>query len=398
MQAATDNIPYVRPYLVGSELENVTKVLRSDYLQGSGKYTKACQEAITGLYPHKPEVLLTASCTQALEMAALLCNVGEGDEVILPSFTFVSSVNPFVLRRATPVFVDVNPGDINISADAIEAACTPKTKVIVVVHYAGFACDMDAIMVIAKKRNLLVVEDAAHSFCASTADGRLLGGVGDFGCFSFHATKNVIMGEGGALVVNNKDYARRAHYIWEKGTNRIDFVEGKVDKYSWVDVGSSFLPPESSAAILLEQLKHGENICANRVDTWNRFHAGLSEGAAAGLYRLAPAKDADGRKHPGHIFWIIFPSLEVRKKVETEAKTRKVAISGHYVPLHSSPFGKTISRAVPDVLKETEYVFAGLLRLPIWFGMTDLDITRTINAVRAATGQELLVEPGAPAK
>lgn len=416
-----------------------------------------------------PSVFLTASCTQALEMAAILSEVKAGDEVILPSFTFVSSVNPFVLRGATPVFVDVNEDDINISVEGIRAAITSRTRVIVVVHYAGVSCDMPSIMGLARQHNLIVVEDAAHSYCAKSpygtsdsAHGRMLGrgkemavvGVhGDFTCFSFHATKNVIMGEGGALVVNNAKYARRAHYIWEKGTNRLDFIEGKIDKYSWVDIGSSFLPPETSAAVLYEQLKIADKLCEDRLRTWIQYHNRLSQGAQQGLYKIAKLPkssslritsssslsssspsatssaspstlpsvektraneseskgdvgeqiDGDGRINPGHIFWLVFPTIEARKRVEAEAKERKIGIIGHYVPLHASAHGKRVSRVVnhhvnisdspyvqsnPESLPVTDKVYDGLLRLPIWTGMRQADIDRVVDCVLSATGQK----------
>ena len=291
-------IPFNKPTAVGAELANIADALARGHLSGDGYYTKRCHQWLEQRLGCK-RALLTHSCTGALEMAAMLCDLAPGDEVIMPSYTFVSTANAFVLRGAVPVFVDVRADTLNIDERLIEAAITPRTRAIVVVHYAGVACEMDAIMAIARRHSLLVVEDAAQALLA-TYKGRKLGTIGSLGCISFHETKNLISGEGGALLVNDERLIERAEIVREKGTNRSRFLRGEVDKYTWVDIGSSFLPSELVAAFLEAQLAHADGVIARRRAIWSRYHAGLSPLAAAGAFELPRAAYPDRVRQRAH--------------------------------------------------------------------------------------------------
>eukprot|EP01032_Pedospumella_encystans_P025959 gene25960-29324_t len=308
--------------------------------------------------------LLTHSCTAALEMSALLAEVGPGDEVIMPSYTFVTTANAFVLRGAVPVFVDIRPDTLNIDETKIEAAITARTKVILPVHYAGVACEMDTIMDIARRHNLIVVEDAAQGIL-STYKGRPLGSIGHMGTYSFHETKNIIAGEGGALLVNDPALAERAEIIREKGTNRSQFFRGQVDKYTWVDVGSSYLPGEVIAAFLWAQMEEAESINGRRMDLWNRYHAALAPLEAAGQLRRPMIPE--GCVHNAHMYYILLDSLAQRSAVIDAMKAQGVNPVFHYVPLHNAPAGLKFSRA-HGVLQNTERLSECLLRLPLWVG------------------------------
>ena len=291
-------IPFNKPALVGPEFDYIREALEAGHLAGDGRFTKRCHallEAITG----SPRALLTHSCTAALEMSAMLADVGPGDEIIMPSFTFVSTANAFVLRGATPVFVDVRPDTLNLDERLVEGAITPRTRAIVPVHYAGVACEMDALTAIAERHGLLVIEDAAQGM-GSTYKGRPLGAIGALGALSFHETKNVISGEGGALLVNRETLIQRAEILREKGTNRSAFFRGQVDKYTWVDIGSSYLPSEIIAAFLCAQLEQVEQVNAGRVAVWRSYHAAFEPLEAAGLLRRPIVPAACG--HNGHMY------------------------------------------------------------------------------------------------
>jgi dTDP-4-amino-4,6-dideoxygalactose transaminase len=309
-------------------------------------------------------------------MAAILCDILPGDEVILPSYTFVSTANAFVLRGAVPVFVDIRPDTLNIDERLIEAAITAKTKVIVPVHYAGVPCEMDTIMDIAQRHKLLVVEDAAQALL-STYKGRALGSIGHFGCLSFHETKNIISGEGGALLVNDARFCERAEIIREKGTNRSQFFRGEVDKYTWVDIGSSYLPSELVSAFLYAQLERADEIIAKRRSICTGYAAQLNQLQLAGHLRL-PAFDRDSN---GHMFYILLDSLATRSRLITHLKAQGILPVFHYVPLHSSPAGKKYGR-VSGSMQQTDELSERLLRLPLFYEMNAEDIARICNAIR----------------
>ncbi len=349
------------PPFVGNELAYMQKAIANNKICGDGEFTHLCNKWIE----HKTgckKVLLTTSCTHALEMAAILCGVQSGDEVIMPSYTFVSTANAFVLRGATIVFVDIRPDTMNIDETLIEAAITAKTKVIVPVHYAGVACEMDAIMDIARRHNLFVVEDAAQGVM-STYKGQALGSIGDFGCYSFHETKNYSMGEGGALLINNENYIERAEIIREKGTDRSRFLRGQIDKYSWVDVGSSYLPSELNAAYLYAQLEVADEINNNRLETWNTYNQSLSALAQEGKIELPHIPK--NCVHNAHMYYIKADDLQERTEVIAHLKENGIMSAFHYVPLHSAPAGLKYGRFHgQDVwtTKESER----LLRLPMY--------------------------------
>ncbi len=371
-------IPFNKPSAVGAELANIADALARGHLSGDGYYTKRCNQWLEQHLGCK-RALLTHSCTGALEMSAMLCDLAPGDEVIMPSYTFVSTANAFVLRGAVPVFVDVRADTVNIDERLIEAAITPRTKAIAVVHYAGVACEMDAIMAIAKKHNLLVVEDAAQALLA-TYKGRNLGTIGNLGTISFHETKNLISGEGGALLINDERMIERAEIVREKGTNRSRFLRGEVDKYTWVDIGSSFLPGELVAAFLEAQLAHGDEIIKRRRAIWARYYAGLSELAASGVLELPRAEYAD-RVANAHIFYVLPDTLNTRMALAAHLKTREMLSVSHYVPLHSSPGGIRWGRA-SGTFPVTDDLSERLLRLPIYYGISDAEVDSVIDAVR----------------
>jgi dTDP-4-amino-4,6-dideoxygalactose transaminase len=357
-------IPFNWPYMTGRELGYIAECHALGRLAGDGPFTKRCHEWIearTGC----AKALLTHSCTAALEMAALLLDIGPGDEVIMPSFTFVSTANAFVLRGAVPVFVDIRADTLNLDEARIEAAITPRTKAIAPVHYAGVACDMDAILAIARRHGLRVVEDAAQGVSA-TYKGRALGAIGDLGCYSFHETKNVISGEGGALLVNDPALAERAEVIREKGTDRSRFFRGEVDKYTWQDVGSSFLPGEMVAAFLWAQLEEADTIRDRRLAIWRRYHELLAPLEAAGLLRrpITPG-DCD---HSAHLYYVLVAPGAERQAVLEALKRDGIFAVHHYVPLHSSPAGRRLGRANGQ-LAVTDDAASRLIRLPLWIGL-----------------------------
>ena len=330
-------IPFNKPFIIGRELSLIADAVAQGHLSGDGAYTKLCHRWFEEKLGCR-KALLTHSCTGALEMAAILCDIQPGDEVILPSYTFVSTANAFVLRGAVPVFVDIRPDTLNIDENLIEAAITARTRAIVPVHYAGVPCEMDRIMDIAARHNLLVVEDAAQALL-STYKGRALGSIGHFGCLSFHETKNIISGEGGALLVNDARFVERAEIIREKGTNRSQFFRGEVDKYTWVDIGSSYLPSELVSAFLYAQLEHAGRDHRKTLPYLHLLrHRNLAPLQQAGKLRL-PIFDGDSN---GHMFYIILDSLATRSKLIAHLKAQDIHPVFHYVPLHSSPAGRKI--------------------------------------------------------
>ncbi len=357
-------IPFNKPFLTGQELELIAKAHSNGQLAGDGEFTGLCSawlERQTG----SANALLTHSCTAALEMAAMLANTQPGDEVIMPSYTFVSTANAFVLRGGVPVFVDIRPDTLNINETLIERAITSRTRVIVPVHYAGVGCEMDRINEIARRHNLLVVEDAAQGILA-TYRGRPLGAEGQLGCLSFHETKNIISGEGGALLVNDVALAERAEIIREKGTNRSRFFRGQVDKYTWVDVGSSYLPGEVISAFLYAQMQEAHVITARRLEIWNTYHQYFEPLEAAGLLRRPVVPSECG--HNAHMYYLLVDNLEQRTRFIEHMKRHGITCVFHYVPLHSSPYGMSCGR-VANSCPVTDELSNRLVRLPLWLGI-----------------------------
>ena len=360
--------------MVGHELEYVAQAHANGQLAGDGPYSKRCQawlETNTGCR----KALLTHSCTAALEMAAILADIQPGDEVIMPSYTFVSTANAFVLRGATPVFVDIRDDTLNIDERGIEAAISPKTKAIVPVHYAGVGCAMNEIMEIAGRHGLVVIEDSAQALM-SRFDGRPLGSFGHLAALSFHETKNVISGEGGALLVNDPAMIERAEIIREKGTNRSQFFRGQVDKYTWVDVGSSYLPGEIVAAFLLAQFEQAEQITACRRAIWGRYQAAFGDLERKGKVRRP--ESGGGSYHNGHMYYLLLNDLEQRTSYIAHMKREGIQCVFHYVPLHSSPKGRQVGRTC-GVLKTTDDTADRLVRLPLWPGL-EPELDRVIDA------------------
>lgn len=357
-----ENIPFNKPYMTGAELHNIAQAHTNGHLSGDGPFTRKCHsrlEKVTG----SRKALLTHSCTAALEMAAILLDLQPGDEVIMPSFTFVSTSNAFVLRGAVPVFVDIREDTLNIDESLIEAAITDRTKAICVVHYAGVGCEMDTIMEIAERRGLFVIEDAAQGIY-SRYKGRPLGSIGHLAALSFHETKNIISGEGGALLINDERFVERAEIIREKGTNRSRFFRGQVDKYTWVDVGSSFLPGEITAAFLLAQLDAGERITTERLAIWDTYHQWAT---ASDLPLRTPVIPAHC-DHNAHMYYMLTTGLDVRTKLIAALKEQGIQAVFHYLSLHSAPAGQRYGRAHGD-LKVTDQVSDTLIRLPFWLGL-----------------------------
>lgn len=368
-------IPFNQPFIVGKELYYIAEAVFGNHLSGDGPFTKRCHEWMEQQYKAR-RVLLTHSCTAALEMAAILCDIGPGDEVIMPSFTFVSTANAFVLRGATIRFVDIRRDTLNLDEGLIEAAITDKTKAIVPVHYAGISCEMDEIMAIAGKHDLFVIEDAAQGV-NSTYKGRYLGTMGHLGCYSFHETKNFISGEGGALLVNDERFDLRAEIIREKGTNRSSFFRGEVDKYSWVDLGSSYLPSELNAAFLYAQLEVSEKITQKRAQVYAYYGARLRALKEAGCIDLPFVPE--GVRHNGHMFYILAESLEQRTKLIKYLRQRNINAVFHYVPLHNSAMGRKVG--VSGALPVTEEISDRLLRLPCFFALTQSEQDQVVKAL-----------------
>ena len=373
-------VPFNKPYMTGKELWYISQAHAKGHLAGDGSFTKLCAgwlEARTG----SQRALLTHSCTGALEMAAILADFQPGDEVIMPSFTFVSTANAFVLRGGVPVFVDIRPDTLNIDESRIEAAITPRTKAIVVVHYAGVGCEMDTIMDIARRHSLLVIEDAAQGVMASYK-GRPLGSIGHMAAFSFHETKNIISGEGGALMINDARFVERAEIIREKGTNRSQFFRGQVDKYTWTDFGSSYLPSELISAFLWAQMDEADAITRRRMDIWDTYHRFLGQAEAADKIRRPVIPT--GCTHNAHMYYLLLPDLARRTAFIRQLKEAGIGAVFHYVPLHSSPFGKTVARSHGD-MSITDDLSDRLVRLPLWVGLEG-QVAEVISAVLTAIG------------
>ena len=369
-------IPFNIPPYVGTELDYVAQACQNNKICGDGPFTKKCHQWLEAAFGCQ-KALLTTSGTTALEMAAILCDIKPGDEVILPSFTFSTTATAFVLVGAKLVFVDVRPDTMNIDETKIEAAITDKTKVIVPVHYAGIACEMDTIMDIARKHGLFVVEDAAQGVM-STYKGKALGTIGHFGCYSFHETKNYSMGEGGALMINDPQFNERAEIIREKGTNRARFFRGQVDKYTWVDYGSSYLPSDMNAAYLWGELEVANKINNDRLKTWNTYHDAFLELERAGKVVLPVVPE--GCVHNAHMFYLKLADLAQRTEFIAFLKERGVQAVFHYIPLHSSPAGERFGR-LDGVDEFTTSESDRLVRLPMYYGMTDSDRDHVVSTV-----------------
>lgn len=372
------------PPFVGKEFDYMKEAVSNHKICGDGPFTKKCDEWIKARFGTK-QALLTTSGSTALDMAALLCDLKPGDEVILPSFTFSSTANSFVLAGATLVFVDIRPDTMNIDETKIEAAITDRTRVICPVHYAGVACEMDTIMDIAKKYNLMVVEDAAQAVM-SQYKGRALGTIGDFGCFSFHETKNYSMGEGGAILINNEKYIEKAEILREKGTNRSQFYRGQVAKYNWVDFGDSYLQSDLNAAYLWAQLEMADEINENRLATWNTYYKAFHCLESSGIITLPNIPD--GCTHNAHMFYIKTKDLETRQKYIKFMKENDILCVFHYVPLHSAPAGIKFGRFNGD----DEYTTSDsdrLVRLPMYYNMDKKDLKKVIDKTKEFFGENL---------
>lgn len=375
-------IPFNKPYMTGKELWYISQAHASGHLAGDGAFTRKCSlwlEQRTG----SQKALLTHSCTGALEMAAILADLRPGDEVIMPSYTFVSTANAFVLRGAVPVFVDIRPDTLNIDESRIEAAITPRTRAIVPVHYAGVACEMDTIMDIARRHQLLVIEDAAQGLM-STYKGRPLGSIGHMAALSFHETKNIISGEGGALLINDPRFIERAEIIREKGTNRSQFFRGQVDKYTWADFGSSYLPSELVSAFLYSQMEEADAITQRRLVLWDTYHRFLEQTERSQPVRrpIVPT----GCTHNAHMYYLLLPDLATRSHFIAQLKAQGIGAVFHYVPLHSSPFGLQVARAHGD-MSHTADLSERLVRLPMWLGLEEQQaevIAKVIGAIGSA--------------
>ena len=376
-------IPFNKPYLTGKETHYIYEAVNSGKISGNGMFTQRCQSYFENRYGFK-KCLLTTSCTDALEMAALLCNIQPGDEVIIPSYTFVSTALAFVRQGATIIFADSYADNPNIDADKIEALITPRTKVIVPVHYAGVACDMNKIMSIANKYNLLVVEDAAQAVDsyysevrAKGQEARALGSIGHLAAFSFHETKNIISGEGGMLAINDDRFVHRAEIIWEKGTNRAEFFRGEVNKYGWVDTGSSFLPSEVIAAFLWAQIENLEDIQLRRKTIWNQYYEGLKPLADKGLFSL-PTLPLYATNN-AHMFYLVCNSLDQRTRFIAHLKQHKILSVFHYLSLHSSPY--YLDKYKGDALPNCDHFADCLVRLPLFYELSEVDVERVVQAV-----------------
>ncbi len=368
-------IPFNKPCIIDKEIEYIKDSIAKGKISGDGYYTKLCNKWFEDNY--NVTSLLTHSCSAALEMSAILCDLKAGDEVIMPSYTFVSTANAFVLRGAIPVFVDIRPDTLNIDENKIEQAITDKTKAIVVVHYAGVSCEMDKILEIAKRHNLKVVEDSAQGF-DSFYKGKRLGSIGDLGTISFHETKNVISGEGGALFINNPELKERAEIIREKGTNRSKFFRGQVDKYTWVDIGSSFLPSDMIAGYLYSQLDNHDKITKKRLDIWNKYHEFFEKYEKQGIVRRPIVPEEC--QHNAHMYYLLFNSLEERTKFIDYLKSNDIMSVFHYIPLHSAPAGVKYCKT-PFDMSVTDKVGDTLTRLPLYYEMNEEILNKIFNVV-----------------
>jgi len=370
-------IPFNKPHFTGKEQKYLLKAAYKGRFSGNGPYTQEVQQLFERKYGFR-KTLLTTSCTDALEMMAILFDIKEGDEVIMPSYTFVSSANAFVLRGAKVVFADSMPNNPNMDIDKLESLITPHTKAILVLHYGGIASDMDRIMEIANRHNILVAEDAAHSI-ASTYKNKPLGSIGHLGAYSFHETKNIITGEGGMLLINDSSFCNRAEVIWEKGTNRAAFQRGEVQKYEWVDIGSSFLPSDLIGACLLAQMESIDKIQKNRISSWNRYYSDLKILEEKGLVQLPDIPDYATVN--GHLFYLVTKSKEERDNLLAYLYSKGISSVFHYLSLHSSPYYQ--DKHDGRVLTNADHFSDCLLRLPLYYGITDSEIGYVVEAVDA---------------
>lgn len=377
MEVTLSKIPFNRPVTVGTEFDYIQQTIKNMDLSGDGAITKKCHALLEEILS-VPKVLLTTSCTHALEMAALLLNIQPGDEVIVPSFTFVSTINAFVLRGAQPVFIDIRPDTLNLNEEKLESLITPRTKAIVPVHYAGVACEMDAILEIAGRYGIAVVEDNAHGLFAKYK-GKYLGTFGCLATQSFHETKNFTCGEGGALLINDPEYIERAEMIREKGTNRTRFYRGQIDKYTWVDIGSSYLPSGILAAFLYAQLKSRQQIQSKRQQIWEYYYENLKDWAPEYGIRLPIVPEYCDQAY--HMFYILLPSLEKRQALIAHLKAQGIYSVFHYLPLHLSDMGRQFGGKEGDCLV-TEDVSDRLLRLPFYNDMTEADQARVVASIK----------------
>lgn len=369
------SIVFNKPYSSKTEIQNIIDSIKLGKISGDGHYSKLCNEWF--LKEIKRKILLTHSCTAALEMMAILIDAEPGDEVIMPSYTFVSTANAFVLRGLKPVFVDIRPDTLNINEQLIEKAITKRTKAIVTVHYAGVGCEMDTINELAKKYNLYVLEDAAQCF-GSKYKNRALGTIGDLGTYSFHETKNIISGEGGCLIINNEKFSERAEIIREKGTNRSKFFRGQVDKYTWVDVGSSFLPSDIIAAYLYGQLEHSSKITTRRKEIWHKYHSFFKKYEDAGIIKrpIIP----NHCEHNAHMYYILFNDLSSRTNFINMMKKNDILSVFHYIPLHSSPAGQKYGRIGSD-MHVTNKISDTLVRLPMFYELSNSNLIKICDVI-----------------
>ena len=372
------HIPFNKPFIIGKELYYVAQSVLSGHTAGDGPYSRRCKEFLQERFS-VAQVLLTTSCTSALEMAALLCDIAPGDEVVLPSYTFVSTANAFLLRGARPRFVDIRPDTLNLDETRLEEALSDRTVAIVAVHYAGIGCEMDVIMPLARQRGITVIEDAAQGVNARYR-GAYLGTIGDMGAYSFHETKNFICGEGGAFVTDDPGLIQRAEIVREKGTNRPQFFRGEVDKYTWVDIGSSYLPSDLLAAFLYAQLEHMDEITAKRQAIYDGYYQGLEPLAAQGLLTL-PTIPAHCEPNY-HMFYMLVADLETRSRLLAYLKRRDIHAVFHYVPLHTSPVGQKMGYEA-GMLPVTEALSERLIRLPFFYELTDSEVTRVVETIHA---------------
>jgi dTDP-4-amino-4,6-dideoxygalactose transaminase len=374
-------IPFNRPYATGRELEHIQEALARDHLSSDGVFSRRCQAWLEGQIGCA-KALLTHSCTAALEMAALLASIRPGDEVVMPSYTFVSTANAFVLMGGVPVFVDIRPDTLNLDEQAIEPAITSRTRAIVPVHYAGVACEMDEILSVARRHKLLVIEDAAQALGA-TYRGQPLGRLGDLAATSFHETKNLISGEGGALLINRGDLVARAEIVREKGTDRSRFFRGEIDKYTWIDLGSSYAPSDLAAAFLWAQMEAAEAIGRRRLEIWHWYNEAFADLERREIIRrpIVPLHC----QHNAHMFYLIASDLGTRTRLLTELNASGVNAVFHYVPLHSSTGGRKFGRSHGS-MRHTDAISERLVRLPLWIGMEQVDVDRVASTVKGAIG------------
>ena len=369
-------IPYNKPYLTGKETKNIRKAIKAGKISGNGRFTALCHDFFKKKYGFR-DVLLTTSCTHALEMAAILIDIQPGDEVIMPSYTFVSTANAFILRGAKIVFADSSAFHPNMATEGLEKLVTDKTKAIVPVHYAGMACDMDEIMRIADRHKLFVVEDAAQAI-DSFYKGKPLGSIGHLSAFSFHETKNINAGEGGMLVINDEQFKKRAEIIWEKGTNRAEFFRGEVNKYGWVDIGSSWLPSEVTAAFLYAQLNCLEKIQSKRVRIWNLYYSLLKD--LEGKYELKLPRIPENATNNGHIFYLLTGNLETRTRLIARLRENGILAVFHYLSLHDSMYYKNKHDGRP--LPRCDYYSDCLVRLPLYYELSNREIRKICGVIR----------------